>query len=215
MKVAKLLAILAVTVPFAAAGQTMYKCKTPSGGTLISDTPCASGMRQAQLSPGSSPAPAYPYRSQATMAPDGQAQSSNARLLDAKVAEALGSGDFPRAKGLALTAEHWKMIAAAEQQLRQTVTGRTDADLRAEARNSKECKDAQWSYDVEASSIRNDAAQINSAKRRMYSACGMREPDNVNIDNRTIVQRDRRPPVVAPPQSMRCTPTPGGGMTCW
>ena len=53
-------------------------------------------------------------------------------MLDAKVAEALGTGDFRRAKGLALTSEHWQMIAAAEQRINQAVTGRTDADLRAE-----------------------------------------------------------------------------------
>jgi len=135
-------------------------------------------------------------------------------MLDAKVAEAIGSGDFSRAKGLAVTPEHWQMISDAEKALRQPTTGRTDADLRAESKNSSACKDAQQSYDVEASSIRKDAAQINAAKRKMYSACGMNEP--TVVENRTVINDNRR--VITntePPRHMNCQQGVGGRISCW
>ncbi len=191
-------------MPFPAIGQTHYKCKTASGGIVFSDVPCPSGSRQEKaeyVAPQAQQAPQY-------AAP----QSSNARMLDAKVAAALGSGDFSRAKGLAVTPEHWQMISNAENGLRQPTTGRTDADLRAESKNSRECKEAQQSYDVEASSIRKDGAQINAAKRRMYSACGMNEP--TVVENRTVTNDNRR--VVAPaPRSMNCRQTLNGQIDCW
>ncbi len=152
MRVVTLLSLMIAAAPLAAIGQTYYKCKTPSGGTVFSDAPCSAGTRQESAVSGP---PSYPQPQYGVQTP---AQNSDARMLDAKVAEALGTGNLPRAKSLALTTEHWRMIAEYEQQLGRPVTGRTDADLRAESRNSKECKDAQWSYDVEASSIRKDAA---------------------------------------------------------
>lgn len=111
--------------------------------------------------------------------------SPNARLLDAKVAEAIGSGDLRGARALAVTPEHWRMIAEAEQQLRRPVTGKTDADLRAEAKNSRECESAQWSYDLAASANSSKRATVEAARSKMYSACGMNEPNNE--DNRTVI----------------------------
>lgn len=200
--------VLTATLSSTGISQTHYRCKTPSGGTIFSDVPCPSGTRQEQatyVSP--------QVHQQPTQAEYPAAKTSDARMLDNKVAEAIGSGDFSRAKGLALTAEHWKMIADAEQRIRQPVTGRTDADLRAELKNSRECKEAQQSYDVEASSIRKDAAQINAAKRRMYSACGMNEP-NVT-DNRTVIIDNRSVAPAPAPRSMRCQQRGNGQMDCW
>ena len=194
--------VLAVGFPLAAIGQTNYKCRTASGSTVFSDVPCPSGSRQ-ERAEYVAPQAQQQYTS---------SQNSNARMLDAKVAEALGSGDFSRAKGLAVTPEHWQMISNAENGLRQPTTGRTDADLRAEARNSRECKEAQQSYDVEASSIRKDGAQINAAKRKMYSSCGMNEP--TVVENRTVINDNRR--VAAPaPRPMNCRQSGGGRIDCW
>ena len=163
--------------------QTTYRCKTPSGGTVFSDAPCTSGAKQESVTTGGA-------METQSRAPDtaGTARNNNAALLDSKVAEAVGSGDFTRAESLALTPQHWQMISDAEQRGRMQVTGRTSADLRAESKNSSECKDAERSYDVEASSIRKDGAQIGAAKRRMYSACGMDEPTNINVENRTTIR---------------------------
>jgi hypothetical protein len=161
----------------ATAQQTLFKCVAPNGATSFRDVPCATTDRQQQM------------RAEAVGGqPDGSRQPSTAErqaaMLDAKVAEAIGSGDIPRAKGLALTADHWRMISEAENG-RPTTTGRTRSDLRADARNSRECKEAQWSYDVDASSNRKDAAVIDASRRRMYSACGMDEPTQIN--NRTTI----------------------------
>jgi len=184
--------------------QAQYKCKTETGSTIFSDRPCPTGTRQEQAA--QAPAPSRQF--------DAAPTNGSARMLTAKVAEALGSGDFARAKSLALTPEHWQMIAAAEQGTRRTVTGRTDADLRAEAKNSPECQSAQRSYEVEASSIRKDAAQINATKRRMYSACGMNEP--TVVENRTVINDHRR--VVGnsdPSRRLNCRQSVGGRIDCW
>lgn len=204
-KEVKALAVLlafTVALPMSALSQT-YKCKTPSGGTTFSDIPCQGGTRQERVIPGGQSEPQYQVP-----------QNGNARLLDAKVAEAIGTGDIGKAKGLAVTTEHWRMIAEAEQRPRQgVVTGRTDADLRAEAKNSQECKSAQRSYDVEASSIQRNGAAINAAKHAMYSACGMTEP--TVIDNRTVINDNRRISAPPPaPRQMNCRQTGGGYMEC-
>ena len=186
---------VACGMPASGQAQTIYyKCKTPGGGaTSYSETPCRRGdtevrviaapAESGQPSPASAPAAAPP-----------STHDRQARLLDAKVAEAIGSGDLARAKGLALTAEHWQMIAAAERGAPAPVTGRTNADLRADARNSQACKDAQWSYDLDSSSSRKDVAVIGASRRRMYSACGMDEPQQIN--NRTYIYN--APPVYRP-----------------
>jgi hypothetical protein len=155
----------------------LYKCVSPTGATSFRDVPCSTADRQQRMRAEAVGGQADGYRQPSTA-------ERQAALLDAKVAEAIGSGDIPRAKGLALTADHWRMISEAESG-RPITTGRTRSDLRAEAKNSRECKDAQWSYDVDASSIRKDAASIGAARRRMYSACGMEEPDQVT--NRTTI----------------------------
>ena len=185
MKISRIFAVaVAVTVITGSAyAQTTYRCKTPSGGTVFSDAPCFGGARQESVVTGSTSSV------NRTVDSGNFGGSSNANLLDAKVAEAIGSGDMTRARTLALTPQHWQMISDAEQRKSATVTGRTSADLRAEARNSSECKDAERSYDNDASSILQNGAQIDAAKRRMYSACGMDEPVNVNVDNRTTIRR--------------------------
>jgi hypothetical protein len=200
--------VLTATLPLPVIGQTHYKCKTGSGSTIFSDAPCPTGTRQEQAVSVTNQARQYAEPDPYSAPP----RNSDARMLDAKVAEALGTGNLPRAKSLALTTEHWKMISDHEQQQGRPITGRTDADLRAESRNSKECKDAQWSYDVEASSIRKDAAQIGAAKRRMHSACGMNEP-NV-VDNRTLIDNRQVASPVAP-RPMTCQQKMNGQMFCW
>jgi hypothetical protein len=192
-----------LTFPLAAIGQMNYKCKTPSGGTMFSDTPCPGGSRQEQAVYSAPPAQQY-------QAP----QNNNARMLDAKVLEALGSGDIGRAKGLAVTPEHWQMISDAEQRGRQApVTGRTDADLRASAGSSQECKAAQRSYDIEAGSLRHTKATVDAAKRGMYSACGMTEP--TVIENKTVINDNRRSAPPPPLQQMRCRNIGNGNLDCW
>lgn len=187
MKIGLRVAFAAILI--AAAGssfaQATYRCKTPSGGTVFSDAPCTGGTKQESVTVGGG---ATDIQGRVAADAAATARNGNAALLDAKVAEAIGSGDLTRAKSLALTPQHWQMISDAEQRGRMPLTGRTSADLRMEARNSSECKDAERSYDVEASSIRQNGAQIGASKRRMYSACGMDEPTNINVENRTTIR---------------------------
>jgi hypothetical protein len=96
------------------------------------------------------------------------------RQLDAAVKAAIAGRDLPRAKGLAVTAQHWEWIAEAEkdQQQAQPATGRTQADLRAEKSASPECRDARRNYELESRS----PEAIEKMKQLMYEACGMEAP---------------------------------------
>lgn len=149
--------------PLTAIGQTHYKCRTASGGAIVSDLPCPSETRQGQAAYNASQARQYSDPEAAPAPPN-----ADARMLDDKAAEALGSGDFDKVKGLAVTPENWQKIFEAEQ----PVTGRTDADPHADSKTSPECKSARRSYDMEASSTARNRAAIAATKRAMYSACG-------------------------------------------
>lgn len=80
-----------------ACGAQIYRCKDQAGKTIMQQTPCDGGM---MVSP--------PSQRQGNQQP---AQNPEARQLTALVAEALSRRDYPRAESLAVTAEHWDMIA--------------------------------------------------------------------------------------------------------
>ena len=95
------------------------------------------------------------------------------RQLDAAVKAAIAASDLPRARRLAVTAEHWEWIAEAEKNRpAQAVTGRTQADLRAEKGASQECREARRNYELESRS----SESIEKMKHLMYEACGMDPP---------------------------------------
>lgn len=155
-----LLALLLVP-PAAAQGQ-FHKCVDAKGKVSYQDFPC-----------GQAPAigtPEAPRTGTTSPAPADSAASPVMRQLDAAVKAAIAGRDLPRAKGLAVTAQHWEWIAEAEQnQQTQPVTGRTQADLRAEKSASQECKDARRNYESESRS----PEAIEKMKHLMYEACGM------------------------------------------
>ncbi|MEF8730702.1 MAG: DUF4124 domain-containing protein [Candidatus Accumulibacter meliphilus] len=124
--VAALLVLSVAMLSSPALGQAYYKCKTPSGGTAFSDAPCSGEDREEQIFQGSSQA--YPDQRDAA-----RTRNSEARVLDAKVAEAVATGDFGKAKSLAVTEKQWQTIAAAERRYE-----RRDDELRAEAKNSQQ-----------------------------------------------------------------------------
>ncbi|MDD2742699.1 MAG: hypothetical protein PHV02_10515 [Rhodocyclaceae bacterium] len=130
--------------------------------------------------------------------------------LTSKVAGALASNDLSRARELALTQEHWKMISDAERRINTPVTGRTKADVRVEASQSRECRDAKMSYENESSSIKKDYALIDSAKRMMYAACGIDAPNEVTVRNTTIVNNPPRDVS----RSMNCYTRGNGRISC-
>lgn len=71
----------------------------------------------------------------------------------------------------------------------------------ADASQSSECRDAKMSYENEASSIKNNHALIDSAKRMMYAACGIAAPAEVTVRNTTIVNN---PPPSRAPRPINC-----------
>jgi len=199
--------MMLVFTPALTQGQSVYKCKSPSGAIVLSDVACAAGTRQESVTHGE--APAGRTGQQPT------AHEMNARLLDNKVAAAIGSGDLSRAREIALTPEHWQWINEAEQGRRsQQPAGRTQADVQADMQGSSACKEAKWSYEVESSSIAKNAAKIDASRRQVNAACGLREPDTTVVS--APVVRERRPPPAPPaPGPMRCKIKEGGQAICW
>ena len=169
---------------FSATAFAQIKCVDAKGKVTYTESFCPAYAVQKQLNLGGMGGSSDTASAKIDSQPSGR--NAYANELDAKVAEAIGSGDMTKAKTYALTPKHWQMISDAEQRGRApVVTGRTSADLRAEAGNSDECKQAKRSYDVESSSIRKNSAQIDATRRLMYSACGMDEPITIKVDNRT------------------------------
>lgn len=187
--------------PVFAQGQ-FHKCVDAKGKVSYQDFPCgqapAIGTPDAARTGTASPAPAD------------SASSPVMRQLDAAVKAAIAGRDLPRARGLAVTAQHWEWIAEAEQnQQAQPVTGRTQADLRAEKSASQECKDARRNYESESRS----PEAIEKMKHLMYEACGMEASADTGAGTgQTVIVNRPRPfthnpqirsdrPVVRPPRT--------------
>lgn len=198
---ALLLVPLAAPSPAAAQGK-LHKCVDAKGKVSYQDFPCGQapgiGTPDAARSGAASPAPAD------------SASSPVMRQLDAAVKAAIAGRDLPRAKGLAVTAQHWEWIAEAEkEQQTQSVTGRTQADLRAEKSASQECKDARRNYELESRS----PEAIEKMKHLMYEACGMEASADTGAGTgQTVIVNRPRPythnprirsdrPVVRPPRT--------------
>lgn len=61
--------------------------------------------------------------------------------------------------------------------------GRTQADLQAERADSVACERARRSLEIEAGSMTRNRSTVASKEAAMRSACGLREPDRVEIHN--------------------------------
>lgn len=156
-RLALLLGAFAVLPAFAQ--DSLHKCVDAKGKVVYQDFPCGQAPRVG--------APEPP-----PVAAD-SAASPVMRQLDAAVKAAIAASDLPRAKRLAVTAEHWEWIAEAEKNRpAQAVTGRTQADLRAEKGASQECREARRNYELESRS----SESIEKMKHLMYEACGMDPP---------------------------------------
>lgn len=156
-RLALLLGAFAVLPAFAQ--DSLHKCVDAKGKVVYQDFPCGQAPRVGAPEP--PPAAAD------------SAASPVMRQLDAAVKAAIAASDLPRAKRLAVTAEHWEWIAEAEKNRpAQAVTGRTQADLRAEKGASQECREARRNYELESRS----SESIEKMKHLMYEACGMDPP---------------------------------------
>lgn len=72
---------------------------------------------------------------------------------------------------------------------------RSDADLQAERVNSFACSQAQRAYELEAGALKQNEAAIEAKRAAMYGACGLREPDRIEIEQKVIVPRAVRRPL--------------------
>lgn len=193
------LAFMAIlsAAPVFAQGQ-FHKCVDAKGKVTYQDFPCgqapAIGTPEAARSGAASPPPAD------------SASSPVMRQLDAAVKAAIAGRDLPRARGLAVTAQHWEWIAEAEkdQQQAQPATGRTQADLRAEKSASPECRDARRNYELESRS----PEAIEKMKQLMYEACGMEAPagTDAGTGQTVIIGRPRYVPHNPPTRTDRPAP---------
>lgn len=131
----------------------VYKCVGPDGRPAFSDRPCGASYRSCQV-------------------------DSRPNSIDTSGA---------REQALKRENERLREQLATERTRAQVpsgpVIGRTRADLEAEKSNSRECAIAKRNYEFAASSIANKGGEVAAAKRGMYSACGMREPDNIIVNN--------------------------------
>lgn len=91
----------------------------------------------------------------------------------------------------------------------QPAIGRTQADLQGERADSLACERARRSLEIEAGSMTRNKATVESKEAAMRSACGLREPDKVEINN-TYSRRDLRGPASRPRSITSCD---AGG--CW
>lgn len=63
------------------------------------------------------------------------------------------------------------------------VRGRTQPDLQAERADSVACERARRSLEIEAGSMTRSRASVEAKEAAMRSACGLREPDRVEVHN--------------------------------
>lgn len=160
-------------------GET-YKCRSSDGRVEYLDRPCQTGS--VTVSTSESRAALLPIQSGVTYQTN--SQNTYQESLDAMFNEAIGAGDLRRAKELALTPKHWAQIRVAE-----TPRAKTSAEIQSEMASSSECQQAKRSYEIEAGAYNPKKEFLNAKKRVMYSACGMREPDSIDINNTVNVYR--------------------------
>ena len=193
------LAFMAIlsAAPVFAQGQ-FHKCVDARGKITYQDFPC--GQAPAIGAAGA------PRVGAASPPSADSAGSPVMRQLDAAVKAAIAGRDLPRARGLAVTAQHWEWIAEAEkdQQQAQPATGRTQADLRAEKSASPECRDARRNYELESRS----PEAIEKMKQLMYEACGMEAPagTDAGTGQTVIIGRPRYVPHNPPTRTDRPAP---------
>lgn len=96
-----------------------------------------------------------------------------------------------------------------EENTARPAYGRTESDLQAERADSRECQQAKRSLDIEAGSMTRNKASVEAKAAAMRSACGIREPDRIEVNN-----YGRSPPSGRhrPPPSLITNCDAGG---CW
>ncbi len=134
-------------------GET-YKCRHSSGHVEFTDKPCPDKSVTESISP--------------TVFPTDQSGVAGQTNNQNKHMGTLGQrADEARAR---------VMAAGTPKQM-------TSAEIQAEQASSQGCTSAKRSYEIEAGSFKQNKESIDASKRFMYSACGMTEPNSINLNN--------------------------------
>lgn len=161
------------------ANAEIYKCTNEKNKTTYSDAPCSSGSIQRLTDiqvnlPGN----------QQTLPPYDKENSALKRQLDAAVKSAIAENDFTRAEALASTAEQKQWVVTAKKEMtRNSVIGRTEADLSADLANSYECQEAKRNLERELNSFSPEPEALTAKTSLMRASCGQREPAEVVYGN--------------------------------
>lgn len=143
---------LALLIFSLTASAQVYRCTTPTGKTEYRDGPCVGSIgRAVNIKPNTLP----PFISNQPASSEDRRQARTEPEPEAARTQAV-----PSPPG--------------------QVIGRTDADLQAEKSGSIECTRAKRSYEVATSSIQQDR-NVDAERLAMYSACGMKPPDQTII----------------------------------
>lgn len=149
----------------------VYKCTfkdevTRQNKVVYSDSPCGKAEKQTLIT------------IQAKSQPDTQAQQTaqlaQVKALDLAVTNAVLSRDFKLAKSLAVTKEHWRLIAIAEGEATPQVL--TVVNSQPVVSREAECAQATYDFDYVSSTSWRDKDLVAAKKSIMYATCGVSEP---------------------------------------
>lgn len=158
----------------------VYKCTfvdslTRQNKVVYSDAPCGKSEKQTLTD--------IQLKSQLTaqsLQTNPTTQLVQAAAVDAAVTRAVLSRDFKLAKSLAITKDHWRLIAIAEDEaVPQSVLVTND---QAAVSRQAECAQAKDNFESVSRTSWRDKDLVAAKKSIMYVACGVAEP----VQNRPI-----------------------------
>lgn len=114
--------------------------------------------------------------------------SGDARIVRGNTIDASGSREQALRRDLMQMQQRVDRLEARRETGSQF--GRTQADLQAERADSRACERAKRSLDIEVNSMRSTPESVSAKRASMRSACGMREPDNIQINNASESRSD-------------------------
>lgn len=167
------IALLAGIIVSSQAIADVYKCTTFDGQSnheriVYTDKPCGEQVKQTRIN-----IPSYPIDTAVT---------TDQKILDLKVTQAVLARDFILAKSIATSKEHWRLISMAEGEHQPSI--RTAPIVTAQVAARDQCAVARDDFESTSRTHRRDQDLIATKKTIMFAACGVAEPE---VQNRTVV----------------------------
>jgi hypothetical protein len=175
----KLLRYLFTTASFMMAGfllsmhanAEVYKCTfadsvSGQNKVIYSDAPCGKSEKQTLT--------AIQLQSQLAKKTPEVTPLMQAAALDTAVARAVLSRDFKLAKSLAITKEHWRLIAIAEGEA--VAQPLIVANSQPTVSREEECAEAKYDFELASRISWRDKDLVAAKKSVMHVACGVPEP---------------------------------------